>query len=287
LSEFWAFPDPGCPSETPDFRLELFPFMDVEALRKALATRGIWAAYTEGPRVLMHLYGGDMKDLKWLTVCGVKGCDYVERDGDQVETSYTDIYDLLEREIDVNSISTTDIHQMHKMYGIEATREVLIREIRHILKHYGIYLNARHLKLLGDYMTWDGLTPLTRHGMKKLVTSPLKKCTFEEVCDVLHRAAVFKEVDPVEGVSECILTGQQIKMGSNAVTVIKDHVMEQTYQQPSPMSIDPFDMIDSWMPASGFVEEQPLYEIPLSPKYVPASPNYVPSSPNYVPASPI
>jgi len=289
LSEFWAYPDPGKPSDYPEYRLELFPFMDVEALRKALASRGIWAAYTEGPRVVMHLYGGDVQDLKSLTVCGVKGCDYVERDGDWVETSYTDIHDLLEREIDVNSIYTSDIHVMHQLYGIEATREILIREIRAILKHYGIYLNARHLKLLGDYMTWDGLTPLTRHGMKKLVTSPLKKCTFEEVCDVLHRAAVFKEVDPVEGVSECILTGQQIKMGSNAVTVIKDHVMERVYQKPSPMSIDPFDIVDSWMPtASHFVEETPLYDMPVqpSPGFAPPSPGFAPPSPGFAPPSP-
>jgi DNA-directed RNA polymerase II subunit RPB1 len=56
-------------------------------------------------------------------------------------------------------------------------------------------------------MTQRGiLTSITRHG-KNLDLYPLRKCTFEETTEILLEAAVFSEMDPLQGISENIIMG--------------------------------------------------------------------------------
>jgi DNA-directed RNA polymerase II subunit RPB1 len=57
-------------------------------------------------------------------------------------------------------------------------------------------------------MTHRGkLTSITRHGINRLDTGPLKKCSFEETVEILLEAAVFNEVDNLKGISENIMVG--------------------------------------------------------------------------------
>ena len=80
-------------------------------------------------------------------------------------------------------------------------------------------------------------------------------------------AALKEEVDLVDGVSPCILTGKVAKIGSNCVEVMKDHVVEKKYQQPRPAEQEGVDM---WMPIPIMCAE------PSSPTYAPNSPIYDP-----------
>ncbi len=241
LAPFWEFPDPG-DYDGPVERWELYPWHDVEALRRCV---GVDIAYTQGPRVVCHVYGF-VGDVSALVLQGVPGGEWCRRVGDHVETSLG-VYQLWEMLEDCRSVYTNDVQEMHRVYGIEAARACILKEIRKILAHYGIYVNVRHLTLLADWMTHSGLTPLTRHGMKRLQEAPLKRSTFEEVVDVFHQAALHRQTDPVEGISACILTGKEAKMGSNLVTVLKDEVMERTYAQPFPsQKIEMFQ----WIPKS-------------------------------------
>ena len=122
------------------------------------------------------------------------------------------------------------------MYGIEAARNTIIREIRQILAYYGIYVNMRHITLAIDWMTWIGsLTPLTRHGIRRVDESPIKRATFEEVGEVFHQAACGREHDALLGISECIITGTPPKMGSNHTDVILDEVVEKEHAIPYPV----------------------------------------------------
>ena len=75
----------------------------------------------------------------------------------------------------------------------------------------------------------------------------MKRSTFEEVVDVFHQAALLKQTDKVEGISACILTGKEAKMGSNLVTVLKDEVVERMYAQPFPS--EDIEMFQ-WIPKS-------------------------------------
>ena len=240
LAPFWEFPDPGT-YEGEVERWELHPWYDMEALRRCV---GVDIAYTQGPRVVCHVYGfeGDLD----MVLQGQPGGEWCREVGDHVETSYS-VYQLWEMLEDCTSIYSNDILEMHRVYGIEAARAVILKEIRKILAFYGIYVNVRHLLLLADWMTHRGLTPLTRHGMKRLEETPLKRSTFEEVVDVFHQAALLKQTDKVEGISACILTGKEAKMGSNLVTVLKDEVVERMYAQPFPS--EDIEMFQ-WIPKS-------------------------------------
>ena len=110
-----------------------------------------------------------------------KGESTIINDG-YIQTSLTDLTKLFELEgIDYNTIITNDIHKVVNTYGIEAARTTLLNEIREILGFYGIYVNIRHILLPIDWITHRGiLTPLTRHGIRNMDKSPLKRSTFEE-----------------------------------------------------------------------------------------------------------
>ena len=141
-------------------------------------------------------------------------------------------------------------------------------------------LNVRHLLLLVDWMTQRGeLTPMTRHGLKKIETGqPLKQATFEEVVGVFLRAAVAEREDPVESVSACILTGKPAAMGSNLVTVLPDPSMVPETRESSDSDEDLFD---DWTATA-----MPYWMVPKSPPAMPAMPAmpYMPVSPTYAPA---
>ena len=69
-------------------------------------------------------------------------------------------------------------------------------------------MNYRHLSILCDVMTSKGrLTSITRHGINRLDTGPLRKCSFEETVEILLQAAVYNEIDPLKGITENIIMG--------------------------------------------------------------------------------
>jgi DNA-directed RNA polymerase II subunit RPB1 len=99
----------------------------------------------------------------------------------------------------------------------------LIRELRIILRSYDIYVNYRHLGTLVDMMTNRGiLTSITRHGINRVNSGPLRKCTFEETCEILFEAAFFGEHDPISGISENIIFGQLAQYGTGYCDLIVD-----------------------------------------------------------------
>ena len=141
-------------------------------------------------------------------------------------------------------------------FGIEAARSCLLIELRKILDHYGIYINARHLFVLIDAMTQNGkVTPLSRHGLKKANCSALKRCTFEEVVKVLHEAALKEEVDSVDGVSPCISHWQGCKYRGS-----KMHGFERSRfgKKVSTFCAQQKNAgVDMWMPLPSFVSDSP------------------------------
>ena len=122
--------------------------------------------------------------------------------------------------VDRSRLYCNDPKDMLQAYGCEAARACLLKEIRGVIEYDGSYVNYRHLALLCDVMTNRGqLMSVTRHGLNRLNSGPLKKCTFEESVDVLMDAAVNCDRDMLQGVSESILVGQHIPTGSGAVSI--------------------------------------------------------------------
>jgi DNA-directed RNA polymerase II subunit RPB1 len=124
--------------------------------------------------------------------------------------------------IDTNRTITNDIWEFYDIFGIEATRELIYREL------YKIYVdkhpNPRHIQMISDIMTYRGkLMQIDRHGLNKnSEIGPIAKACFEEVMNIFTKASVFAEKDNMKGVSANILAGQFCKSGTNAFDLLID-----------------------------------------------------------------
>ena len=88
-------------------------------------------------------------------------------------------------------------------------------EIRYIMKAYGITVDRRHLLLLSDVMSFKGeILGITRFGVAKMRESVLMLASFEKTTDHLFDAAVHYRTDTIVGVSECIIMGIPIPIGT-------------------------------------------------------------------------
>jgi RNA polymerase Rpb1, domain 5 len=112
----------------------------------------------------------------------------------------------------------------------------LINELRFVLGTYGIYVNYRHLSTLCDVMTQRGiLTSITRHGINRVDTGPLRKCSFEETVEILYEAAFFSEADNLTGITENIIMGQLAPYEQVASTWLWTLKFSKNLLKPNPM----------------------------------------------------
>ena len=112
-----------------------------------------------------------------------------------IETDGTNLAKIFEvDEVDFTRTISNDINEIYQVLGIEAVRNSLLRELRYVLKPYGIYVNYRHISILCDLMTQRGyLTSITRHGLNRGEYGPIRKATFEETVEILLEAGIFSE----------------------------------------------------------------------------------------------
>jgi DNA-directed RNA polymerase beta' subunit len=250
MESFHLFPDPEYkPAKDKVLVLYLKDWYDVLTVKNKLCAYGLHCAYTEGPNPIFHIHGRRNiqafyeSTLRKCSLRGVKGTTFVdvtkEDVGYSVATDLTDMSELWKLGIPANEIKTNDVQKVVKLLGIEAGRRTLVIEIRKILSYYGLYVNARHVLVLVDWMTFTGnMVPTTRHGMKKVFSSPLQRATFEEVIDVVTNAAAFNEVDHLKGVSQRIVVGAPAVIGTNiSLDILKDEVVEHKYAQPKPLEM--------------------------------------------------
>ena len=135
--------------------------------------------------------------------------------------------------VDATRISSSHVHDIYPVLGIEATRAVLINEITTLFEEAGV--NNRHLGLLCDVMTRAGrLMPADRHGINKTDIGPLAKASFEETEKILLNAALFGEMDPVTGVSSNIMMGQPIRGGTGFFDILLDESALLKFQDGLP-----------------------------------------------------
>lgn len=126
-------------------------------------------------------------------------------------------------EVDATRTASNNIIEIFSVLGIEAARMKLIGELRMVLSTYDIYVNYRHISILVDVMTQRGiLTAITRHGINRVDSGPLRKCSFEETAEILLEAAFFGEYDALTGITENIIFGQLAHYGTGSFDLIVD-----------------------------------------------------------------
>lgn len=119
------------------------------------------------------------------------------------------------QEVDHTRTTSNDIVEIIQVLGIEAVRAALLKELRAVISFDGSYVNYRHLAMLADVMTYRGhLMAITRHGINRVDTGPLMRCSFEETTEILFEAAMYAETDNLKGVTENIMLGQLAPLGT-------------------------------------------------------------------------
>ena len=117
----------------------------------------------------------------------------------------------------IDGLNTTTNHvlEVETVLGVEAARTQISKEIDNIMSAYGIGIDLRHLLLLSDIMTFKGeVLGITRFGVSKMRESVLMLASFEKTTDHLFDAAVHGRTDRIVGVSECIIMGMGIPVGT-------------------------------------------------------------------------
>ncbi|OTB09250.1 hypothetical protein M426DRAFT_316541 [Hypoxylon sp. CI-4A] len=117
-------------------------------------------------------------------------------------------------------VVTNSITECRDILGIEAARTTIAKEISSVMNDMGI--DPRHMDLLADVMTYKGeILGITRFGLSKMRDSVLQLASFEKTADHLFDAAAGMKDDPIEGVSEKIIMGQTMSVGTGAFQMVR------------------------------------------------------------------
>jgi DNA-directed RNA polymerase subunit A' len=120
--------------------------------------------------------------------------------------------------VDTSRTTTNNVHEIAKTLGIEAARNALIHESKSVLEDQGLDVDIRHVMLVADMMTSTGeVQQIGRHGISGKKSSVLARAAFEITVPNIVDAAIKGESDPLEGVTENVIVGQSIPIGTGLV----------------------------------------------------------------------
>jgi len=159
----------------------------------------------------------------------VQGIDDIERvvvrkEGGEyiLYTEGSNLKDVFEVEgVDTSRTRSNNISEIADVLGIEAGRNAIIQEALATLNEQGISVDVRHIMLVADMMCMDGeVKQIGRHGIAGEKESVLSRAAFEVTVNHLLDAAIANEVDELNGVTENVIVGQPIQLGTGDVKLI-------------------------------------------------------------------
>ncbi len=122
--------------------------------------------------------------------------------------------------VDPTRTVSNNINETAVVLGIEAARNVIVREALGVLEEQGLDVDIRHVMLVADMMTSSGeVLQVGRHGVSGEKASTLAKAAFEITIPTIVDAAVKGIIDTLRGVAENVIVGQQIPMGTGLIEV--------------------------------------------------------------------
>lgn len=123
--------------------------------------------------------------------------------------------------VDPTRTRTNNVNEIFEVMGIEAARAALIHEATETLKEQGLNVDVRHIMLVADIMTVDGeVKPIGRHGISGEKASVLARAAFEVTVSHLLDSGIGGDVDELRGVTENVIVGQPIRLGTGNVKLI-------------------------------------------------------------------
>ncbi len=157
---------------------------------------------------------------------GIKGIKraIIQKKGDEyvIMTDGSNLAGVLNvKGIDYRRTITNDIHEIEEVLGIEAARSAIINEIVGVLEDQGLDVDIRHILLVADIMTRTGrVRQVGRHGVSGEKPSVLARAAFEVTVKHLLEGAARGEVDELKGVTENVIVGQIIPLGTGMVELL-------------------------------------------------------------------
>uniref|UniRef100_H2Z3P7 DNA-directed RNA polymerase subunit n=1 Tax=Ciona savignyi TaxID=51511 RepID=H2Z3P7_CIOSA len=152
----------------------------------------------------------------------VQGQACVDAGAVNLVTEGINFYKIFENEdsLDVNRLYSNCVHSVAQIYGVEAARRVVVKEIANVFAVYGIEVDSRHLSLIGDYMCYEGVyKPFNRLAIASCV-SPLQQMSFETTMKFLNSAALHGSLDRLQSPSARIVAGQVVKGGTGNFSLL-------------------------------------------------------------------
>ena len=167
-----------------------------------------------------------VEKVRFMTIKGIDGIKrvVVRKEGDEyvLYTEGSSLKKVLQLEgIDHTRTKTNNTNEMADVFGIEAARNSIIEEAMDTLREQGLNVDVRHIMLVADMMTIEGdVKQIGRHGIAGEKTSVLSRAAFEVTVNHLLDAAIRGEVDELSGVTENVIVGQPILLGTGDVRLI-------------------------------------------------------------------
>ncbi|MDV3276983.1 MAG: DNA-directed RNA polymerase subunit A' [Nitrososphaerales archaeon] len=120
--------------------------------------------------------------------------------------------------VDPTRVYTNNVHEVAQVLGIEAARATLVREVMSTLDEQGLEVDIRHIFLVADLMTSKGyIQQIGRHGIAGAKSSVLARAAFEITVPTLAEAAVKGEREDLKGVTENVIVGLPIPVGTGMI----------------------------------------------------------------------
>jgi len=145
-----------------------------------------------------------------------------ESDGYVLYTEGSNLQDALEVSgVNPHKIYTNNLREIYQVLGIEATRNAIIKEAMNVLNEQGMDVDVRHIILVADMMTADGnISQIGRHGISGSKNSALARAAFEVTIKHLLGAGIAGTKDPLRGITENVILGQLIPLGTGAIDLL-------------------------------------------------------------------
>lgn len=178
---------------------------------------------------VQHSYRGLLRlvnDIKGITLKGVKGIRRIiirkENDEYVLYTEGSALKKVLQFVgVDSSRTKTNNINEIADVLGIEAARNAIVSEAMDTLREQGLEVDIRHIMLVADMVTAGGsVKQIGRHGVAGEKASVLSRAAFEVTVNHLLDASIKGQVDELSGVTENVIVGQPIQLGTGDVELM-------------------------------------------------------------------
>jgi DNA-directed RNA polymerase subunit A" len=167
-----------------------------------------------------------VEKIKKISLKGVEGIKRVviRKEGDEyvLYTEGSSLRKVMQFDgVDAARTKTNNINEIGEVLGIEAARNAIINEATDTLREQGLSVDVRHIMLVSDIMTVDGeVKQIGRHGVSGEKASVLARAAFEVTVNHILDAAIRGDVDDLKGVTENVIVGQPIQLGTGDVKLV-------------------------------------------------------------------